>query len=102
MQLCMECSHLCKQHHLECVNILPETVNNSMQLCFSFLFFEAFCTNKLLINKREHNLVAFYESVSLESCFTQNKALVNEMNVHLCALSLMATIIYVFLSKFKF
>ena len=49
VQLCMECSHLCKQHHMECVNI-PETVNNSMQLCLVFHFFELFCTSKLLIN----------------------------------------------------
>ena len=52
----MERSHLCKQHHLECVNI-RETVNNFMRLCFSFLFFEAFCTNKLFINEIEHDLV---------------------------------------------
>ena len=57
VQLCMERSHLCKQHHLECVNI-PETVSNSMQLCFSSLFFEMFCTNELFINEREHDLVA--------------------------------------------
>ena len=38
----MDCSHLCKQHYLECVNITPDTVNNSMKLGFSFLFhFEA-------------------------------------------------------------
>ena len=49
VQLCMECSHLCKQHHVECVNI-PETVNNPMQLCLVFHFFELFCTSKLLIN----------------------------------------------------
>ena len=35
-----------------------ETVNNSTQLCFSFPFFEVFCTNKLLIYKKEHDLVA--------------------------------------------
>ena len=39
VQLCMEHSHLCKQHHMECADI-PETVNNSMQLCFSFPFFQ--------------------------------------------------------------
>ena len=49
VQLCMEHSHLCKQHHMECVNI-PETVNNSMQLCLVFHFFKLFCTSKLLIN----------------------------------------------------
>ena len=32
-----DCSHFCKQHQLKCVDI-PETVNNSMQLGFSFLF----------------------------------------------------------------
>ena len=48
-QLCMERSHLCKQQHLECANIL-ETVNNSMRLCLVFQFFEMFCTSKLLIN----------------------------------------------------
>ena len=37
MQLCIEYSHLCKQHHLECVKI-PEIVNNSMQLGVSFYF----------------------------------------------------------------
>ena len=35
VQLCIGCSHFCKQHHLECVNI-PETVNNLMRLGFSF------------------------------------------------------------------
>ena len=49
VQLCMELSHLCKQHHVECVNI-PETVNNSMRLCLVFHFFELFCTSKILIN----------------------------------------------------
>ena len=34
-----------------------ETVNNSMRLSFSFLFFKAFCMNKLFINKSEHDLV---------------------------------------------
>ena len=41
VQLCMVHSHLCKQHHLECVNI-PETVNKSMPLCFNFLFLRCF------------------------------------------------------------
>ena len=49
VQLCMERSHHCKQHHLECVNI-PETVNNSMRLYLDFQFFEMFCTNKLAVN----------------------------------------------------
>ena len=49
VQLCMEHSHLCKQHHVECVNI-PETVNNSMQLCLVFHFFDFLCTRKLFIN----------------------------------------------------
>ena len=49
VQYCMERSHLCKQHHMECVNI-PETVNSSMRLCLVFHFFELFCTSKLLIN----------------------------------------------------
>ena len=49
VQLCMELSHLCKQHHVKCVNI-PETVNNSMQLCLVFHFFKLFCTSKSLIN----------------------------------------------------
>ena len=49
VQLCMEHSYLCKQHHLECVNI-PETVNNSMQLCLVSIFFDMFCISKLLIN----------------------------------------------------
>ena len=53
----MERSHLCKQHHQECVNI-PETVNNSMQLYFSSLFFEAFCMSKPFINERECDPVA--------------------------------------------
>ena len=35
VQLCIDCSHFCKQHFLECVNI-TETVNNTMQLGFSF------------------------------------------------------------------
>ena len=37
VQLCMERSHLCKQHHLECVNI-PGGVNNYAAM-FSFPFF---------------------------------------------------------------
>ena len=41
VQLCMERSHLYKQHHLECVNI-PETVNNSMRLCLVFHFLKCF------------------------------------------------------------
>ena len=45
----MEHLHLCKQQHLECVNI-PEIVNNFLQLCLVFHFFEMFCTNRLLIN----------------------------------------------------
>ena len=49
VQLCMEHSHLCKQHHLECVN-MPEIVNNSMQLCLVLHFFKLFCTSKLLIS----------------------------------------------------
>ena len=49
VQLRLERSHLCKQYHMECVNI-PVTVNNSMQLCLVFLFFELFRTIKLLIN----------------------------------------------------
>ena len=58
VQLCMDCLHFCKQHHLESVYIL-ETVNNSVWLCFSFTFhFEVLCTKELLISKREHNLVA--------------------------------------------
>ena len=31
VQLCMDCSHFCKQQHLECINI-PETLNISMWL----------------------------------------------------------------------
>ena len=46
VQLCMERSHLCKQHHVECVNIL-ETVNNFMRLC---LVFNCFAQANLLIN----------------------------------------------------
>ena len=52
----MERSHLCKQHHLECVNI-PETVNNSIQLCFSFPFLRGIL-HEQTVNEREHNLVA--------------------------------------------
>ena len=33
VQLCIDCSHFCKQDFLECANI-PETVNNSMRLGF--------------------------------------------------------------------
>ena len=44
----MNCSHFCKQHQVECVNILPETVDNSMWLGFSFEV-EVSCTNQLLI-----------------------------------------------------
>ena len=55
VQLCMEHSYLSKQHHLECVN-KPETVNNSMQLCFNFPFLEAFCMNKPFINERENTI----------------------------------------------
>ena len=36
----MEHSHFCKQHNLECVNI-PETINNSMQLCLVFHFYNS-------------------------------------------------------------
>ena len=54
----MKLSHLCKQHHLECVYNTPETVNNSMQLYNYVVVFEVFCTDKLFINEREHDLVA--------------------------------------------
>ena len=48
VQLCMERSHpLCKQHHVECVNI-PETVNNSMRLCLVFHFSNCFAQVKYL------------------------------------------------------
>ena len=63
MQLCIEYSHLCKLHHLECINI-PEIVNNSMQLGVSFLFhFKMFCSSQQLSylviqNEREHDLGA--------------------------------------------
>ena len=63
VQLCMEHSHLCKQHHLECVNI-PETINNTVRLFLcSFSIFEMFCKNKVLINdylvaSKSHHLKA--------------------------------------------
>ena len=56
--------HLCKQHHLECVNI---RTRDCKQLCsytlgyIAIIYFSTFkvlCTNKLLINKGKHNLVA--------------------------------------------
>ena len=54
VQLCIDCSHFCKQHFLECVNI-PEPVNNSMQLGFSFPFhFKVSCTNQLLTLLVQH------------------------------------------------
>ena len=54
----MDCSHLCKQHYLECVNITPDTVNNSMELGLSFLFhFEASQLNLLTQHKyKQENL----------------------------------------------
>ena len=52
IQLYMECSHFCKQHHLECVNI-PETVNNSMQLGFDFLQNQLLIYSYLVDTKQE-------------------------------------------------
>ena len=47
VQLCVQRSHFCQQHHMECVNT-PGTVSNIIQLCISFPFhFEVFCINKL-------------------------------------------------------
>ena len=75
VQLCMDCSHFCKQYHLECVNI-PETVNNSMQLGFSFPFhFEVSCTNQLLIlliqhkYKRETSTIYWLENLVIKSIY---------------------------------
>ena len=59
VQLCMNCSHLCKQHHLEYVNA-PENVNNLMQNSFPF-HFEVSYTNQLATyldnttQEKEHN-----------------------------------------------
>ena len=54
VQLCMERSHLCKQHHLECVNMpesvnIPESVNNSMRLCLVFHFLKCFAQANYLL-----------------------------------------------------
>ena len=47
VQLHMESSHLCKQHHVECVNI-PETVNNSMGYVQFSIFSNCFAQAKYL------------------------------------------------------
>ena len=64
VQLCIDCSHIYKQHLLECVNI-PKTVNNSMQLRFVFsISFQSvlhkpttYLVNATLTNEREYNVV---------------------------------------------
>ena len=68
----MERWHLCKKHHLECVNI-PETVNTSIWLCFSFPFFKAFCMNKLLY-KLERTRSSSQQVVLLKSTKTHKLA----------------------------
>ena len=64
--------HLSKPHHLECVNI-PETINNSMWLCFSFCFQSVL--HKLLIIEKEHKSSS--QQVLLLKAITHNKLMCN-------------------------
>ena len=51
VQLCIDCSHFCKQHFLECVNIATrdcKQLDAAGFIVFPF-HFKASCTNQLLI-----------------------------------------------------